>query len=204
MRERIDKLGDKVDPGGSARADLGNRSVIVPVFNEEQGIRATLREPRNSCPFTEIIVVDDGYTDGTGRKGAQLEAGRARCFLSSQPEIRGGDKFRNPQLGPPSWRMLRQRPAAPPGMQIEFVALPTLRPTPTASGRSGGRRQTYSTRGSEIYDRQRFAARRTDLAAGLHTLLRTTLSERLGLEAGTMNINPRSLLRPLFPGSVTE
>jgi len=40
-------------------------SVIIPAYNEEQGIGATLIELREACPEAEIIVVDDGSTDRT-------------------------------------------------------------------------------------------------------------------------------------------
>ena len=42
-------------------------SVIVPAFNEEPGLRTVLDELVRACHGAEIIVVDDGSTDGTGR-----------------------------------------------------------------------------------------------------------------------------------------
>lgn len=42
-------------------------SVIVPAFNEEPGLRMVLDELARACPGAEIIVVDDGSTDGTAR-----------------------------------------------------------------------------------------------------------------------------------------
>lgn len=41
-------------------------SVIIPAYNEREGITATLRELRDACPDAEIIVIDDGSSDGTG------------------------------------------------------------------------------------------------------------------------------------------
>jgi len=46
-------------------------SIIVPVYNEENSIEAVLRRLLKVCqnlPGSEIIVVDDGSTDGTARR----------------------------------------------------------------------------------------------------------------------------------------
>ena len=42
-------------------------SVIVPALNEEKGLPAVLSELLRVCPDAEIIVVNDGSTDGTER-----------------------------------------------------------------------------------------------------------------------------------------
>lgn len=47
-------------------------SVIVPAFNEEQGIRETLLQLYKAIPETEIIVVNDGSTDRTAEIVRQL------------------------------------------------------------------------------------------------------------------------------------
>src|SRR5580765_1220669 len=53
-------------------ADL---ALILPAFNEEDGIEDTVARVRQvlaTLPCsTEIIVVDDGSTDGTGKKAAE-------------------------------------------------------------------------------------------------------------------------------------
>ena len=52
---------------------LGPVSVIVPAFNEAANIEATVRSLFTSrYPFVEIIVIDDGSTDGTGDLVARL------------------------------------------------------------------------------------------------------------------------------------
>lgn len=42
-------------------------SVVIPAFNEEGGIRATLQELRTRLPAAEVIVIDDGSSDGTAQ-----------------------------------------------------------------------------------------------------------------------------------------
>jgi glycosyltransferase involved in cell wall biosynthesis len=44
---------------------VGSCSIIVPAFNEVQGLGKVLDELVRACPGAEIIVVDDGSTDGT-------------------------------------------------------------------------------------------------------------------------------------------
>ncbi len=49
-------------------------SVIVPAFNEQDGIAAVLEDLRRVMPRAEIIVIDDGSTDGTAAR-AEAVAG---------------------------------------------------------------------------------------------------------------------------------
>lgn len=42
-------------------------SVVIPFFNEAELVSDVLREIRNVLPTAEIIAVDDGSTDGTGK-----------------------------------------------------------------------------------------------------------------------------------------
>jgi glycosyltransferase involved in cell wall biosynthesis len=42
-------------------------SIIIPVFNEEHTIGEILKRVRRTRVRKEIIVVDDGSTDGTGK-----------------------------------------------------------------------------------------------------------------------------------------
>ncbi|MDQ6832229.1 MAG: glycosyltransferase family 2 protein [Chloroflexota bacterium] len=41
-------------------------SIVIPAYNEAVGIRAVLRRICGDYPDAEVIVVDDGSTDGTG------------------------------------------------------------------------------------------------------------------------------------------
>jgi glycosyltransferase involved in cell wall biosynthesis len=47
------------------RATLARLSVVVPAFNEQDGIGPTLRDLAEHAPGAEVIVVDDGSTDRT-------------------------------------------------------------------------------------------------------------------------------------------
>ena len=51
---------------GPARPELSELAVIIPAYNEQDGIGPTLRSLREACPEAQIIVIDDGSTDRTG------------------------------------------------------------------------------------------------------------------------------------------
>lgn len=55
---------------------MGNRilSIILPAKNEAEGLRGTLPALRVAYPEAEIIVVDDGSTDGTARVATEAGA----------------------------------------------------------------------------------------------------------------------------------
>jgi glycosyltransferase involved in cell wall biosynthesis len=65
----------------SAAPDQHDLSVIIPAFNEQKSVRATVQRVRaalNEKDYTfEIVVVDDGSTDGTA---AEAEASGARVI----------------------------------------------------------------------------------------------------------------------------
>ncbi|HET8645035.1 MAG TPA: glycosyltransferase family 2 protein, partial [Vicinamibacteria bacterium] len=50
-------------------------SVVIPAFNEEEGIGAVVSGLRSGRPWREVLVVDDGSTDETA---ARAEAAGAR------------------------------------------------------------------------------------------------------------------------------
>ncbi len=64
-------------------------SVVIPVFNERHTIEKILQRVLDVKMDleTEVVVVDDGSTDGTREVLAQLDDPRVRVFL--QPENRG-------------------------------------------------------------------------------------------------------------------
>src|SRR5437868_2057527 len=55
--------------------DLSRLSIIIPAYNEEEGIGATVARLRAACPAAEIVVVDDGSTD------------RTRTIVGELPEV---------------------------------------------------------------------------------------------------------------------
>ncbi len=66
----------------------GDLSIIVPCFNERPTIEVILRRLRDALPDAEIVVVDDGSTDGSREIATSLaEALRLRLICL---ETRGG------------------------------------------------------------------------------------------------------------------
>jgi glycosyltransferase involved in cell wall biosynthesis len=55
-------------------ADPGSVSVVIPAYNESEAIAGVISVLRSAAPWREIIVVDDGSTDGTGDLAAAAGA----------------------------------------------------------------------------------------------------------------------------------
>ena len=77
-------------------------SVIIPAYNEECRISDTLERVidfLNARPYTwEVLVADDGSTDGTGRLVGQLAASRSNVRLMSLPHRGKGWAVKNAML----------------------------------------------------------------------------------------------------------
>ena len=57
-----------------ARPIAVRRIAIVPAYNEEESVPAVIEEIRAFDPDFEVVVVDDGSTDGTAAAAAELGA----------------------------------------------------------------------------------------------------------------------------------
>lgn len=58
-----------------------NCSIVIPAFNEEAAIVETVKRTLASNPHAELILVDDGSTDGTWRHMEELmDGGTVRAF----------------------------------------------------------------------------------------------------------------------------
>ena len=65
-------------------ADPSTTTVIIPAFNEEEGIADVVRDVRSAGSWHEILVIDDGSTDATA-----VRAGAAGARVISHPYNKG-------------------------------------------------------------------------------------------------------------------
>lgn len=63
--------------------------VIIPTYNERQNIEAMIRELRQLPVGCEVLIVDDGSPDGTGRIVTEIAARDAGVHLLSRAEKNG-------------------------------------------------------------------------------------------------------------------
>jgi glycosyltransferase involved in cell wall biosynthesis len=76
-------------------ADQFTLSVVIPVFNERETIEEVLRRVRAVTYRKQVIVVDDGSSDGTRDKLRALEAEGAieRLILHGKADVVYGSRF---------------------------------------------------------------------------------------------------------------
>jgi glycosyltransferase involved in cell wall biosynthesis len=55
-------------------AEAGDVSVVIPAFDEEEGIAGVVQGMLSSAPWREVLVVDDGSTDETAARAAAAGA----------------------------------------------------------------------------------------------------------------------------------
>ncbi|MEQ8820110.1 MAG: glycosyltransferase family 2 protein [Sumerlaeia bacterium] len=81
------------DPAPKRRTAAPAISIVVPAYNEEERLPATIAAIRsylNGQPWSwELLVVDDGSSDGTAAAAREALAGDDRCALLRNPKNRG-------------------------------------------------------------------------------------------------------------------
>jgi succinoglycan biosynthesis protein ExoU len=70
-------------------------SVIVPAFNEGEAIAVVVGALKAGAPWHEVIVVDDGSSDGTADVSRQVDDGTGRLTVASFDINRGPAAARN-------------------------------------------------------------------------------------------------------------
>jgi glycosyltransferase involved in cell wall biosynthesis len=73
----------QVDPNVDLAAISQQVSVVIPALNEAAAIEAVVRSVRERLPEIEVIVIDDGSSDGTGNLA---EAAGARVIRHDSPQ----------------------------------------------------------------------------------------------------------------------
>ncbi|MFM7872955.1 MAG: glycosyltransferase family 2 protein [Actinomycetota bacterium] len=64
-------------------------SVVIPCFNEERTIRTLIDQVLRSSVVAEVVVVDDGSTDGSRTELAGLDDHRVRVILHERNQGKG-------------------------------------------------------------------------------------------------------------------
>ena len=64
---------------------MADTLIIVPTYNEADGIERILGRIRQSVPLADVLVVDDSSPDGTGETADRLAAADARISVLHRP-----------------------------------------------------------------------------------------------------------------------
>jgi glycosyltransferase involved in cell wall biosynthesis len=76
IRAEQNNMTETTNGTEAAVKDYDNVSIIIPAYNEEDGIVATLETLREYFPAAEIIVVDDGSKDATADRVTNFDGVR--------------------------------------------------------------------------------------------------------------------------------
>ena len=68
---------------------MADTLIIVPTYNEADGIERILGRIRQSAPLADVLVVDDSSPDGTGEIADRLAAADARISVLHRPGKEG-------------------------------------------------------------------------------------------------------------------
>ena len=82
------------DLDGDLAWDRVRLSVVIPVYNEVETVETLLRRVRDVPLWLEVIVVDDGSTDGTGELLAKLEGDLIDRLISKKVNQGKGSALR--------------------------------------------------------------------------------------------------------------
>ena len=74
---------------GSLDGDSGRVLVIIPTYNERENVEAIVARVSASVPAVDVLIVDDGSPDGTGKIANELAANDPRVQVLHRTEKAG-------------------------------------------------------------------------------------------------------------------
>ena len=127
-------------PSEDILTTVSGYTIVVPAFNEESGLPTVLEELGRACPEAEIVVVDDGSTDGTGSVarefpvtvvshavnrgyGAALKTGLAQATVDVA-QVEAGEKVDEPREKPAAQPVKRRLPGVVAALADHEVGAP--------------------------------------------------------------------------------